>query len=84
MHDQQQAEQHEEVAGQHEQPVAMCDGPGLGAAQGTFRASWEEDGKQDEADDQHGADREDGVVNIETHDLDIVLADLVVRVIRIR
>ena len=77
-HRQQQAEQYKEIATDHEQPVEMLNRPALGAIQqgvGLFR---EDQRANHKGKNQYSTDKEDRIVHVHSHDLHIVLADVIV------
>ena len=76
--DQEQAEQHEDVGRHHEQPVEGRGQPGSEPAEELGRPLLEHQNQNHEADDDDGGDEEHRIVEVETEDADVVLADLVV------
>jgi hypothetical protein len=76
-HDHEQAEQHENVTGNHEKPVEILDGPSLGRVKELLGANGVDQGGNHKQDNKGGRYEKYRVVHIHAPFLDVVLSHLV-------
>jgi hypothetical protein len=82
-HDQHQAEDHEDVAADHEQPVEIRDRPALGAVERDLGIARHDQRADHEDQHEQTGDPEYGMVYVDPVSLQVVLSDLIIRLVTI-